>query len=148
MINSAKNTAEHHHVDTIPVDIQKQVRADGSILLFSSILLEPHPYRLTERLKHWATVTPNKIFIGKKNTDGKWHTLTYAETFATVQNIAQALLDKNLSAEKPLVILSENSIEHALISLAALHVGIPYSAIAPAYSLRPKDHSRLHYIIE
>jgi feruloyl-CoA synthase len=147
MISATKNTGSYHHVNTIPVDIHKEVRADGSILLFSNIPLEPHPYRLTERLKYWATVKPGNIFIGQKNAAGKWDTLSYAQTFTKVQSIAQALLQKNLSAEKPLVILSENSMEHALISLAAMHVGIPYSAIAPAYSLRSKDFNRLHYII-
>jgi feruloyl-CoA synthase len=147
MINATKNTGSYHHVNTIAVDIHKEVRADGSILLFSNIPLEPHPYRLTERLKYYATVKPGNIFIGRKNAAGKWDTLSYTETFAKVQSIAQALLQKNLSAESPLVILSENSMEHALISLAAMHVGIPYSAIAPAYSLRSKDFNRLHYII-
>lgn len=148
MVHSKENITGHHKIDTIKIDIQKQARADGSILLSSAIPLESYPYRLTERLKHWATVKPGDIFIGQKNKDGLWQTLTYSETFKTVQRIAQALLDKNLSAEKPLVILSENSIEHALVALAALHVGIPHSAIAPAYSLRSKDFSRLRYIIE
>jgi|GEM_PF-7119974 len=71
MISATKNTGSYHHVNTIPVDIHKEVRADGSILLFSNIPLEPHPYRLTERLKYWATVTPGNIFIGQKKTAGK-----------------------------------------------------------------------------
>ena len=144
----AKNKAGYHHVNTIRIDIQKQVRADGSILMHSTIPLEPFPYRLTERLKHWATATPEKIFIGRKNASGQWETLTYAETFAKVQRIAHALLNKKVSVERPLAILSENSIEHGLVALAALHVGIPYSAIAPAYSLRSKDYKRLEYIID
>jgi len=147
-MTDAKNTAGYHHVPTIPVDIQKQVRADGSILMHSTIPLEPYPYRLTERLKHWATVAPDKVFIGRRNVSGKWDTLTYTETFAKVQAIAHALLSKKVSAEKPVAILSENSIEHGLIALAALHIGIPYSAIAPAYSLRSKDFKRLQYIID
>jgi feruloyl-CoA synthase len=144
----AKNMAGYHHVNTITIDIQKQVRGDGSIVMHSTIPLEPYPYRLTERLKHWARGTPKKIFIGRKNTTGQWETLTYAEAFAKVQSIAHALLNKKVSAERPIAILSENSIEHGLIGLAALHVGIPYSAIAPAYSLRSKDFKRLQYIID
>ncbi|HEX5150395.1 MAG TPA: feruloyl-CoA synthase [Parafilimonas sp.] len=144
----AKNTAGCHHVNTIRIDIQKQVRADGSIVMHSAIPLEPYPFRLTERLKHWATIIPEKIFIGRKNATGHWETLTYAETFAKVQNIAHALLNKKVLTERPVAILSENSIEHGLIALAALHVGIPYSAIAPAYSLRSRDFKRLQYIID
>ena len=148
MINSEKNTAGYKPVDTITVDIQKQVLDDGSILLHSVIPLEPYPYRLTERLKHWAAVTPGKVFIGRKSSSGRWDTLTYAETFASVQSIAQWLLDNNISASKPVAILSENSIEHGLMALAALHTGIPYSSIAPAYSLRSKDFKRLKYVID
>lgn len=146
MSHSTINT-DYRAVETIPVSIEKKVCRDGSILVYSSIPLEPHPYRLTERLKHWAFTNPGKIFIAQKNMHGEWRTLTYAETFEKVQSIAQVLLNKKLLPGKPIAILSENSIEHALLSLAAMHVGIPYSAIAPAYSLRSKDFSRLEYII-
>ena len=134
-------------VSTIKIDIKKEIRADGSIVLLSSIPIEQYPYRLTEQLKHWAATTPNKVFIGRKNTAALWDTLTYAETFAKVKNIAQSLLQKNVSIEKPVAILSENSIEHALLALAALHIGIPYSAIAPAYSLRSDDFQKLKHVI-
>src|SRR6185369_8239659 len=102
------------------------------VLLNSAIDLEPHPYRLTERLKHWAHVTPGRIFIGQRlmppfaALHGAWETLTYSETFIKVKAIAQALLQRNVSTDRPIAILSENSIEHALLALAALHVGVPY----------------------
>jgi feruloyl-CoA synthase len=98
-------------------------------------------------LKHWASVAPNRIFIGRKNAAGTWDTLTYAETFIKVKSIAQALLNKKISSSQPVVILSENSIEHGLMALAALHIGIPYSAIAPAYSLRSTDFDKLKHVI-
>jgi feruloyl-CoA synthase len=137
----------YRKIHTIKIDIEKQSRADGTTVLFSTIPLEEHPYRLTERLKHRAAVTPDRIFIGRKNAIGAWNTLTYAETFAKVKNIAQALLQKNVSAERPVAILSENSIEHGLIALAAMHIGIPYSAINPAYSLRSTDFEKLKHVI-
>jgi feruloyl-CoA synthase len=141
-------------IHTIKIDIKKQCRADGTTVLYSTIPLEQHPYRLTERLKHWATVAPNRIFIAQRSQvppsggfRGAWDTLTYAETFIKVKNIAQALLNKNVSASKPIAILSENSIEHGLMALAALHIGIPYSAITPAYSLRSTDYDKLKHVI-
>src|ERR1035438_10429727 len=138
-----KNITAFKKVNTIQVDITKQVRTDGTIILHSTIPLEKYPYRLTERLKHWATVAPERIFIGGKNAAGTWDTLTYAETFSKVKSIAQSLLKTKASASKPLAILSENGIEHCLIGLAALHIGIPYSSVSPAYSLRSTDFDKL-----
>ena len=137
----------YKNIQTIKIDIKKQCRADGTTVVHSTIPLEQHPYRLTERLKHWAATTPDKIFIGRKNAAGTWDMLTYAETFAKVKSIAQSLLQKNISAEKPIAILSENSIEHGLMALAAMHIGIPYSAITPAYSLRSTDFEKLRHVI-
>lgn len=147
MLASEKNRSAYKKIDTITVDIQMQHSADGTKLLYAVIPLEPHPYKLTERLKHWANVTPNNIFIGRKNEAGNWDTLTYAETFTKVKSIAQALLNRKISAATPVTILSENSIEHALIALAALHAGIPHSPIAPAYSLRSVDFEKLKHVI-
>lgn len=135
-------------IKTIHVDIKKEIRADGSILLQSTEPVEPHPYRLTEPFINWATVAPDRIFIGQKNNEGNWYTLTYSETFLKVKSIAQAILDRKLSAQTPIAILSENSIEHALLALACLHIGIPYSAVSPAYSLRSTDFEKLKYIIQ
>ena len=118
-------------IDTIKVDIRKQDLEKGSVILNSMVPLESHPYRLTERLKHWAAVAPNRIFIGRKNVNGTWDTLSYAETFVKVRSIAQALLKTKASSSQPLAILSENSIEHALMALAALHAGGNHNAVKP-----------------
>ncbi len=134
-------------IHTIKIDIEMQNRADGTMLLHSKIPLEQHPHRLTERLQHWAAVAPERVFIGRKNTTGAWDTLTYAETFTKVKSIAQALLNKKISVDRPIAIISENSIEHGLIALAAMHIGIPYSAITPAYSLRSTDFEKLKHVI-
>jgi feruloyl-CoA synthase len=138
----------HRRIETIRVDIIRQQRPDGTAVLRSSIPLEPFPRRLTDRLQHWAGERPDQVFIGQKMQDGKWETLTYAETFSRVERIGQALLDRNLSVDHPVVILSGNSIEHALVALAALHVGLPYSPIAPAYSLKSSDYGRLEQVVD
>lgn len=134
-------------VPVIKTDIRQTQNADGSIVLKSTIALESRPHRLTERLIYWANTTPDRVFIGQKNK-GNWETLTYAETYEKVKSLAQYLLDSDVSAERPLVILSENSIEHGLMSLAALHIGVPYSPIATAYSLKSTDYAKLRHTID
>jgi feruloyl-CoA synthase len=134
-------------IDTIPIDIQKEVNSEGVIVLKSAVALQPHPHRLTERLLHWAEKTPNTVFIAQKDEKGIWQTVTYAQTLQKVKSIAQYLLQTEVSAEKPLVVLSENSVEHALMALAAYHIGAPYAPLAPAYSLRSTDYAKLKHTI-
>ncbi|QHT65480.1 feruloyl-CoA synthase [Rhodocytophaga rosea] len=145
---------QHHLKDTpyrkVPfgeVSIDKTVKADGSLLLKSNIPLQAHPHRMTERLLHWAEHRSNQVFIGQRDTAGIWWTYTYQQTLTIVRSIAQYLLNANLSEKRPIAILSENSVEHAMVALAALHVGIPYSPITPAYSLRSKDFEKLKHVI-
>src|SRR5258706_13350972 len=123
-------------------------RDDGAILLRSPHALAPYPARLGERLLHWARATPEQTFLARPVAGGAWRTLSYAQTLALVRPLDTALLDRNLSAERPLAILSGNDLEHALLALAAMHVGVPYAPISPAYSLVSKDHAKLRYIIE
>ena len=110
--------------------------------------LEPYPENLTERLAHWAGVAPERIFLAQRDRAGEWRTLTYAAAFAAVRAIAAALLDRNLSPERPIAILSGNDIEHALLGLAAMHVGIPYAPISVPYSLVSQDFMKLKSIME
>ncbi len=147
MAADKKYSIGYRKVESITIDIQQQRRADGTILLQSAVVLEPYPYRLTERLQYWATLAPERIFIARKDATGQWQKLTYAATYQKVQCLAQALLQKNISPHKPVAILSENSIEHGLMALAALHIGIPYSSIAPAYSLRSTDFEKLKHVM-
>ena len=135
-------------IPTLRIDLRKEVNDAGVIVLKSRIPLENRPHRMTERLAHWAGKTPGKVFIGQRDAEGVWRTLTYAETFEKVKSLAQYLLQSDVSPDRPLAILSENSIEHGLIALAALHIGVPYSPIAPAYSLRSTDYAKLRHTIE
>jgi feruloyl-CoA synthase len=137
-------------IRTIKIDITKEVNTDGSIILKSTVPLKNSPHRITQRLIHWAKKTPDKVFLGQRSPlgAGGWRTLTYAETYQKVKSIARYLLHANVSPEKPLAILSENSIEHGLMALAALHIGIPYSSIAPAYSLKSTDFEKLKHTIK
>ena len=131
-----------------PFDLELEHRPDGTIRARSPHSLGNYPSRLTERLERWAEHAPARTFLAKRGPDGAWRRLTYAETLESVRRIGQALLERGLSAERPLAILSGNDLEHALLALAAQHVGIPYAPISPAYSLVSNDFRKLHQIME
>jgi len=114
-----------------PRATRQTIEADGSIVLRSVQPLAPYPARLTERLEQWAERTPDAVFLAKRGKDGAWRTLRYGETLAAVRRIGQALLDRPLSADRPIAILSGNDLEHGLLALAAQHVGVPYAPISP-----------------
>ena len=120
---------------------------DGTILLKSPHALGAYPANLTARLVHWAGEDPQRIFIAKRDARGEWRNLSYGETYRRVRAIGQALLDRGLSPERPLAILSENDIEHALLALAAMHVGVPYAPVSPPYSLVSADFGKLRAIV-
>jgi feruloyl-CoA synthase len=121
-------------------------RPDGTLYLKSSRTLPDYPDRLTDRLVHWAAVAPDRVFMAERGPGGAWRTLTYARTLDKVRRIGAALLTRDLSAERPIVILSGNDLEHALLGLAANYVGIPYAPISPAYSLISSDFGKLRHI--
>jgi len=131
-----------------PAETMLDRRSDGTILLRSPHELGSYPVKLGERLVHWANETPGQIFLAKRDVSGNWRTLAYAQTLALVRILGQALLDRGLNAERPLAILSGNDLEHALLALAALHVGVPYAPISPAYSLVSTDYLKLRYILD
>jgi len=121
--------------------------ADGSILVRSDEPLGPYPQVLTDRLTHWAKISPNKICIAKREADGEWRKLTYAQVLQTVNAIGQSLLDRGLSEDRPVAILSENDLEHFLLMLAGQHVGIPTAHISPVYSLVSRDFGKLRHTL-
>jgi feruloyl-CoA synthase len=105
--------------------------------------LPAYPVTLTDKLEHWAQLVPGRAFLCRRDRDGHWQRLTYASALERIRSIAAALLGRGLSAERPIVILSGNSIEHALLGLAAMHCGVPYAPIAPAYSLVARQYTTL-----
>ena len=123
-------------------------RPDGTIHARSPVPLGPYPRRLTDRLAHWAKLAPERLFLAQRGAEGEWRRLSFGEAMACVRRIGAALLARGLSAERPIVILSDNSIEHALLGLAAMHVGIPYAPISVAYSLMSSDFGKLRHIME
>ncbi len=123
-------------------------RDDGTIYLRPKAPLGKYPVRLTDRLHHWALAEPNRIFMAERAGDRNWRQITYAQLLASTRHIASALLARGLSAEKPLVILSGNSVDHALVAFGALYAGIPFAPISPAYSLISRDYGKLAYLMK
>jgi feruloyl-CoA synthase len=131
-----------------PRDVMVERRPDGSMILHSPHALPPYPAKLTERLEFWAATAPERVYLAQRDAAGGWRTLTYRETLDRVRRIGAALLGRDLSAERPITILSGNDIEHALIALAAIYVGIPYAPVSPAYALISTDFGKLKHIFE
>ena len=123
-------------------------RDDGTIYLRPKAPLLDYPVRITDRLHHWAAAAPDRVFMAERNAARGWRQITYAELLASSRHIASALLTRGLSAEKPVVILSGNSIDHALIAFGALYAGIPFCPVSPAYSLVSRDYGKLGYLMK
>ena len=121
-------------------------RGDGTIYVRPKIALGDYPVRLTDRLHHWAKAAPDRVFMAERYAAGGWRQITYAQLLGLVRHIASALLTRGLSAERPIVILSGNSIDHALMAFAALYAGIPFCPVSPAYSLVSKDYGKLGFL--
>jgi feruloyl-CoA synthase len=131
-----------------PREVLLDKRADGSMLLRSPQKLGSYPRCITEWLVHWSDRAPERVFLAERTSAGGWRTIKYREAYGAVRRLGQALLDQQLGPERPMAILSDNSIDHALLSLGAMHVGVPVAPISPAYSLMSKDFGRLKAIFE
>ena len=123
-------------------------RADGCIVVRTREPLGPCPANLIEPLQTWAGLAPDRVFLAQRDADGGWRRLTYAQVLDTVQRIGAALLRRGLSPERPIAILSGNDIEQALLGLAAMLVGVPFTPISPAYSLLSSDFGKLRAILD
>jgi feruloyl-CoA synthase len=117
--------------------------ADSVVYMQSPHPLGAYPTRLTQRLEEWAERTPDRPFLAQRDAQDTWRCLTYSQVLTRVRSISQALLDRGLSQSTPVLILSGNSIEHALLALASMHSGVLYAPVAPAYSLQAREYGTL-----
>ncbi|MDB5730426.1 MAG: AMP-dependent synthetase and ligase [Variovorax sp.] len=127
--------------------------APGVRYLEATEPLNRYAERMTDRLLHWAAVAPDRTFMARREqrpdgSTGDWQHLTYAQALQGARRIGQALLDRGLNAERPVVILSENSLEHALLSLGCIYAGIPYCPASPAYSTVSQDYDKLRHVFD
>src|ERR1700704_2160188 len=124
MTTIAANRGDNSGMLFAPPAIVADRRADGTIWLKSTAPLQPYARCVGDWLEHWARQTPEKIFLGERaSVEVPWATLTYEDALRQVRSIAAWILAQGLRAERPLVVLSDNSIDHALLALAAMHVG-------------------------
>jgi len=151
MSSAPTNGVSHHPLRAISFNdpaVVIEPKNDGTIYLRPKSPLADHPARLTDRLHHWASATPDRVFMAERTGGRGWRELTYAELLTASRHIASALLARRLSAERPVVILSGNAIDHALVAFGALYAGIPFCPVSPAYSLISRDYGKLSYLMK
>ncbi|MGY2399994.1 feruloyl-CoA synthase [Pseudomonas sp. SDO5271_S396] len=125
------------------------VAQDGAVIyLRPDTTLLPAPRRLLDRLLHWAERTPQATLVAERDTNGEWRRISYSQMLSNVRALAQSLMGFNLSADRPLVILSGNDLEHLQLAFAAMYAGIPYCPVSPAYALLSQDLAKLRHIFE
>ena len=134
-----------------------ELRAGGVRVLRSAEPLGEAPRRLTDRLEHWAGVAPERTFVARRapaGTDaaapsrpGDWVRISFAQMLQRARAVGQALLDRGLSAERPVAILSDNDLEHMTLALGAMWAGVPWVPVSPAYSLVSQDYGKLRHIL-
>lgn len=129
-----------------PAAVSVEQRDDGTTILSSPSPLEAYPDALGAHLLRWATLAPKRAFLLERR-DGEWRGVTYAEALTAVRSIAQWLLDRGLGPRTPVLLLSDNSVAHALVQLAAMHVGVPAAPVSPAYSLVSQDFAKLKLVV-
>ena len=145
-------TARYRDMRYGVTSVQVQTRNDGVQYVQADLPLAAHPHRMTDKLLHWARVTPERICLARRKrlpdgATGEWEHLTYAQAVTAARRIGQALLQRHLSVDRPVVILSENSLEHGMMALACMMVGIAYCPVSPAYATLSKDFDKLKHIL-
>lgn len=126
--------------------------ADGVRYLRAEQPLEPHARRMTDRFLHWVETTPDRTFMARREkladgSTGEWRHITYRQAMEAGRAIGQALLDRGLSPDRPVAILCENGLEHAMLAIGCLMVGVPYCPVSPAYSTVSQDYEKLRHVL-
>ena len=143
-----KAALKEREVERGPQDVEIGRGKNGIVYARSPYSLGDAPRTITTPLLKWAKETPDAVIVGQRGPDGEWRKLTYAQFLARVELIGAALLARGLSQEKPVAILSGNSIEHLLLLVACMHVGVPAAPISTAYSLVSSDYGKLRYVLD
>jgi feruloyl-CoA synthase len=128
-------------------DISIERRADGTVLMRSRLPLDPYPDHIPGLLRRWGAEAPDRTWLAqRRGPERAWRRVSYGEALATVDALSQALIDRGLGPGRPVMILSGNSLEHALLTMAAMQVGAPAAPVSPAYSLVSRDHAKLRHV--
>ncbi len=132
---------------TLPQSVRREIRPDGAIILCSNHPLGPVAQTTGDWLHHWAAQTPDAVFIAERQGDG-WREVTFAQALDAVRRLGAWLLEGGYDRKGPVLVLSGNSVDHALIALATQYVGMASVPVAEQYSLIPGAHDRLVYVVE
>ena len=142
------NDAPWAEINYATPNITMQRRDNGEIILSSADPLEDYDTHVGVWLRRWAEITPEYTFLAERDKSGGWRRLSYADAKSGADAIARSLLDRGLGPERPVMILSGNSIDHGLLSLGALCAGVPVVPVSPAYSLMSQDHAKVQHVFE
>jgi len=137
------------NVELGPLDLVLERRDDGVILGHASEEEQSYSDNVLQWLRYWGGAEPGHIFLAERPAPGApgWNSITYAETWEKMRSLALAFLNRGVSVERPIAVLSGNSIDHALVALAAMYIGVPYAPVSPAYSLVSKDFAKLKHVL-
>jgi feruloyl-CoA synthase len=141
------NSVEFSDLDFAPPCISIEGSPETGFLFTSALSLQPYRENLGQMLRHWGQQSPDRVFLAERQNDD-WRRLSYAEVNQQADAIAQALLDRRLGPYRPVMILSGNSIDHALLMLGCFIAGVPMVPVSVPYSLLSKDYLKLRFIFE
>jgi feruloyl-CoA synthase len=128
--------------------IRREGLPGGGMVLRSEVKLPPLPRSTGEWLRRWAVAAPERVFLAERDPRGGWRRISYRESYVAARAIGEALLDRDVGPTRPVMILSENSIDHALLTLGALQACVPVVPVSTAYSLVSKDFGKLRQIVQ
>ncbi|MBI2744282.1 MAG: feruloyl-CoA synthase [Burkholderiales bacterium] len=152
MSETTKTTPRYRPVPFGVTRVQVREGAPGTRYVQAELPLGAYARRLSDFLVHWAEAEPERTFMARRaqlgeGRTGDWQRISYAQALDSARRIGQALLDRKLSAERPVVILSENTLEHALMSLGCIYAGVPYCPVSPAYATISQDYDKLKHVL-
>jgi len=141
------NKPAFRKIEWLKRDIAVDRRADGTIVLKSRIPLQPYATHIPSSLAKWAKEAPERTWLAQRGgPERQWRKVSYGEAKRTVDALTQGLLNLGVAEGRPVAILSGNSIEHALMTQAAMQARLPAAPVSPAYSLMSQDHAKLKYL--
>lgn len=146
------STAKYRPLKFGVTQVEQRVGPNGVRYILASQALAPHATRMTDRLLHWAEHAPERTFMARRKklpdgSRGDWEHISYAQALARAKSIGQALVNRGLSVDRPVAILSENDLEHAMISLGCMMAGVPFCPVSAAYSTISQDYEKLRHVL-
>jgi len=136
-------------IEFLSRDVMADRRPDGTIVLQSNHRLKPYERHVPAFLAKWAAEAPDRVWLAQRRGPARqWLKVTYSEAKRQVDAVTQALIDRGFGPDKPIMILSSNSIEFALLTMAAMQARAPVAPVSPAYSVMSRDHAKLRYVFD